>query len=147
MWRNYQPLRKNHWRLSSTQRHVLILFLFVQVWRGTGNVVHFFLFLFLTHVLIEYLHVKEAKVVQGHLMQCKCPTLIQIYSPINQSDQHTIVILWGVHKYPMLVQPNSQMMGRTNIKPGPVRQILVRVCLWFLECFNTSVKCVTFPNT
>ena len=43
----------------------------------------FFLRLFLTRALIDYSHVKEGKVVQGHLMQCKCPTLIQIYSPVD----------------------------------------------------------------
>ena len=54
-----------------------------------------FLRLFLTHTLIEYSHIKDGKVVQGRLMQRKCPTIIQIYSPVDRSDRHIIVILRG----------------------------------------------------
>jgi hypothetical protein len=40
-------------------------------------------FLFLTHTLIEYSHIKEGKIMPGHLMQHKCPMIIHIYSPVD----------------------------------------------------------------
>ena len=85
-----------------------------------------FLRLFLTHTCIEYSHVKDGKVVQGHLMQCKCPTIIQIYSPVDRSDHCAIVILWGVHNHPMLVTTKLLCDGKDKYKEaarkaGPIR--------------------------
>ena len=75
-----------------------------------------FLRLFLTHALIEYSHIKDRKVVQGRLMQRKCPTIIQIYSPVDRSDRHTIVILQGAHNHPMLVATKLSCDGKDKYK-------------------------------
>ena len=71
---------------------------------------------FLTHTLIEYSHVKDGKVVQGRLMQRNCPTLIQIYSPVNRSDHCAIVILQGAHNHPMLVATKLSHDGKDKYK-------------------------------
>ena len=76
----------------------------------------FFLGLFLTPALIEYSHIKEGRVVQGHLMQRKCPTLIQIYSPVNQSDHCPIVNLQGAYNHPMLVATKLSHDGKEKYK-------------------------------
>ena len=93
----------------------------------------FFLRLFLTRALIEYSHIKEGKVVQGCLMQRKCPTLIQIYSPVNQSDCRAIVILRGAHNHPMLVGTKLSRNGKDKYKEAARKAGLIGLTVLNLD--------------
>jgi len=54
----------------------------------------------LRHIYPAQAHISDGEVVKGKLIHRPCPTKIKIYSPLDRSDRHAIVILVGAHNHP-----------------------------------------------
>ncbi|KAF8186408.1 hypothetical protein BJ912DRAFT_819653, partial [Pholiota molesta] len=59
-----------------------------------------------------YTHLKDGKVVQGHLVQRTCSTKIKIYSPLDRSDRRAIVILQNAHNHPRFPSTKVSREGK-----------------------------------
>ncbi|KAJ3491080.1 hypothetical protein NLJ89_g11374 [Agrocybe chaxingu] len=60
----------------------------------------------------SYTHIRDGKIVQGHLKLRKCPVKIKIYSPLDREDRRAIVCLEGPHNHPRFPSTKLSRDGR-----------------------------------